>query len=134
MSRVGVLVEGKTYGGMETQTNGRLDWNFPDSVQTICHAQLRKPRLRVRIQFARLLVLVHLAEYPNGLRSAPRSRRREDAVELRGMINQSSRFEIAVSRAFSIRDGCCCTCQRHGEGIDVRFIFLWGASTFSHFN
>lgn len=43
MSRVGVLEEGKTYGGVETQTNGRLDWNFPDSVRTICHAQLRKP-------------------------------------------------------------------------------------------
>lgn len=56
------------------QTNGRLDkWNFPDSVRTICHAQLRNLCLQVRIQFARLLVLIQLAEYPNELCSAPRS-------------------------------------------------------------
>lgn len=33
-------------------------------------------------------------------------------------------FEIAVSQEFSIKNESCCSCQRHGEGIDVRFIFL----------
>lgn len=57
-----------------------------------------------------------------------------DAVELLGLINQSSSFEIAVGQALSIKNESCCTCQR-----DVRFIFLlaaadWGASNFNEFN
>lgn len=48
-------------------------------------------------------------------------------------------FEIAVGRAFSIKNESCCTCQRHGEGVDVRFIFRlaaahWGASNLNSFN
>lgn len=62
-----------------------------------------------------------------------------DAVYLLGLINQSSGFEIAISQALSIKNESCCTCQRHSEGIDVRFIFLlaaadWGASNSNRFN
>lgn len=112
--------------GTEMRTSGRIDnWNFPDSVRTICHAQLRKPCLRVRIQFASLLVLIHLAEYPNELSTkilavdltpAFLARRWGDAVSLLGLINQSSSFEIALTQAFSIKNDSCCTCQRQ----------LWG--------
>lgn len=37
-------------------------------------------------------------------------------------------FETAVSQAFSIKTESCCSRQRHGEWIDVRFIFLVSAA------
>lgn len=56
----------------EGQTGRQMDglMKLSSSVWEICHAQLRNSCLRVRIQFARLLVLIHLSEYPNELCSA----------------------------------------------------------------
>lgn len=123
------MEDGKTYGGTESWTNRRFDeWNFPDSVRTICHAQLSKPRLRVRIQFAGPLVLIQLTEYPNELCSARGSSRwiwrpsSQDGLMGGGgcldvWLDQSiiQFWKYTVSQAFSIKNESCCTCQRHSE-------------------
>lgn len=108
------------------QTVDLINWTFfflCVCVRTICHAQLRKPFLWARIQFAGLLVLVQLTriqmnsalrQHPHrGSEGLPFAQQRADAVECLGLINQSSsflklqsvrRFQLRLSPAAAVRD------------------------------
>lgn len=103
---------------------------------SICHAQLRKPWSRLRIQFASLLELIQLCSVSKwtllstvillivSFEGLPPYKvlRCEcvwgGCVFLRAWSINHPVFESAASQTFSITTESCCTCQSHGEGAD----------------